>query len=299
MRTATVYNVLGREEVIMGVPENLKDLVALSLLKDMPDAARQRVAELIMETANEVELADGAALFHQGDLGSDAGFALLRGTVRIEREGLPPVTTNAPAILGEIQQFNPRAQRTATVRAAGPVKALRFTWQALYEKAREAFTPEEQHRLMDALEKGVCERLACERLVDVPIFRGLPDPLTVRASLILHWLAQRVRVPDGATLFEQNALCGGTGFLLLHGCVELRIAGRFSQGFNPPCVLGVMPQFDPDLRWSATATAKGDIELLKFSWLNYVTMLQRRLAPGELDQLMKSVAAAGDACFAH
>jgi CRP-like cAMP-binding protein len=150
---------------------------------------------------------------------------------------------------------------------------------------------------MDAIEKGVCERLACERLVDVPILRGLPEPLRVRAVLTLHWLAQRVRVPDGAGLFEQETLCGGTGFLLLHGCVELRIAGRLSQELHPPSVLGVMPDFDPETRWTATATAKGDTELLKFSWLNYITTLRQRLSPEELDQLRKSVAAARDECF--
>ena len=283
----------------MTASEDLNILASLPLLRNMPRTAQERIANVLSEASEAIELADDAVLFHQGDLASDTGFMLLHGCVRIDREGVEPVMITAPDLLGEIQQFNPRAQRTASVRAAGPVKARRFAWQVFYEKARAALTPAEQALLMDEIEKGVCERLACETLIEVPIFRGLPDPLRVRASLTLHWLAQRVTVADGATLFEQDKFCGGTGFLLLHGAIELRLAGRLSQTLSAPSVLGVMPEFDPALRWTATATAKGDIESLKFSWLNYMTMLRQRLTQAQLDQLLKAISSTDERCFPH
>ena len=283
----------------MTASEDLNILASLPLLRNMPRTAQERIANVLSEVSEAIELADDAVLLHQGDLASDTAFMLLHGRVRIDREGVEPVMITAPDLLGEIQQFNPRAQRTASVRAAGPVKARRFAWQVFYEKARAALTPAEQALLMDEIEKGVCERLACETLIEVPIFRGLPDPLRVRASLTLHWLAQRVTVADGATLFEQDKFCGGTGFLLLHGAIELRLAGRLSQTLSAPSVLGVMPEFDPALRWTATATAQGDIELLKFSWLNYMTMLRQRLTQAQLDQLLKAISSTDERCFPH
>ena len=136
-----------REDKAMESSEDISSLEAIPLLREMPDNARRQLIEMLLGTSEIAELEDGSALFHQGDLGGDAGFVLLSGTVRVEREGFPSVTMDAPAILGEIQQFNPRAQRTATVLAKGFVRTLRFSWQALYEKAREVLTHEEQHRL--------------------------------------------------------------------------------------------------------------------------------------------------------
>jgi len=283
----------------MIAPRTPSNLTSLPLLRNMPQAAQERIADLLLKTSHAIELPDGAALFKQGDLGSDTGFILLEGQVRIDREGVDPVMMNAPVLLGEIQQFNPRAQRTASVQAVGPIITRRFSWQALYENAKGALTPAEQRLLMDEIERGVCERLACETLVDIPIFRGLPNPLKVRASLTLHWLAQRVFMTDATIMFEQDSFCGGTGFLLLNGMIELRLAGRLSQTLAAPSVLGVMPEFNPELRWTATATAKGDIELLKFSWLNYTAMLRQRVSQTDLDQLFEAINSAEENCFVH
>lgn len=277
----------------------LQTLIRLPLLQAAPDTTKTRLAELLLHVGEPITVSPGDALLHQGDLGGETGFILLRGEVTVERMGAPPATISAPALLGEIQQFNPRAQRTATVRASGPVEALKFAWQTLYAKANEMLSSDEQHLLMDVLERSVCERLACETLGDFPILRNLPDPLRVRVALALHWVAQRMTLADGATLFQQDGLCGASGYLLTHGSIEIRIAGQYSQTIAAPNILGVLPEFDPDQRWTASATAQGDVELLKFNWLNYTAMLQRRLSSAEQETFAKAIRASAGECFAR
>jgi hypothetical protein len=283
----------------MAHSEDELKLAGLPLLQSMPVETRIRVARLFTKAGERVAAADGEALIHEGDLGGEKGFILLDGIVTIEPSESDRVTVSAPALLGEIHQFNPRAQRTATVRARGPVTAFKFVWQDLYARAKEELTPDEQGWLMDSLEHTVCERLACDTLADYPILRSLDPSLCVRVSIVLHWVAQPVTVPDGTTLFDQKGLCGAIGYLLTQGTVEFQIAGRPSGSVTAPNVIGVMPEFDAGLRWSATAIARGPVQLLKFSWLNLSAMLERRLSAEELRRFHDAVQAATGNCFAH
>ncbi len=275
----------------MAMQSELSTIAGLPLFERMPPETRERVASVFLGVSTAAEVADGETLLHQGDLGGDAGFLLIDGRVEVALPEAAPAIVPAPALLGEIHQFNPRAQRTATVRAAGAVKVRRFSWQDLYAAAQLSLTPNEQGLLMDALERSVCERIAPETLVDLPALRGLPDALKVRVSLSLHWIAQRVVLPDGACLFDQDGLCGDAGYLLLHGEVELRKAGRLFQTIAAPNFLSVLIEFDPDLKWTATASAHGAIEFLKFSWLNYRTMIKQRLSAQDLERFTKALAA--------
>jgi CRP-like cAMP-binding protein len=278
--------------------EELK-LSGLPLLEPMPDEARRRVARLLVKVGERLTVPDGQVLIRQGDLGGEKGFALLDGNVVIEPLGSDRLTVSAPALLGEIQQFNPRAQRTATVRASGPVIALRFFWQDFYARAKEELTQDEQNRLMDSLEYTVCQRLACDTFADYPILGSLGASLCARVSIALHWIAQRINVPDGSILFEQNSLCGAAGYLLAEGTIQLQMAGRPCGVVTAPNVIGVMPAFDAGLRWSATAIARGPVQVLKFSWLNFMAMLEQRLSTEDLRQFTNAVQASAGSYFAH
>jgi hypothetical protein len=272
-------------------------IARLPLLASAPETLRQRIADIMGVVGEQAAVAQGEALLHEGHLGENLGYVLVEGAVTVEKAGTPPVRLNAPALFGEIQQFNPRAQRTATVRAVTPVVVIRFSWDSLYTRAKETLSEDEQHLLMDALERSACERLACEHLVDLAIHRGLAGPLKVRLSLALHWVAQTVTLTDGATLFEQNGLCGDAGYLLLHGAVELKSGGRLVRTLSAPIVIGIFPEFNPDLRWTATAIAKGDCEFRKFSWLNYQAALRRRLSQQEQRQFEAALEAAAAECL--
>ena len=64
-------------------------------------------------------------------------------------------------------------------------------------------------------------------------------------------------------------------------------------------ILGVMPNFNAEQQWSATAFAHGDVELLKFSWQEYMALLKQRLTQEEQGQFVESLKANAKACFLH
>ena len=281
----------------MASREWVERIAELSLWAAFPEGTRQRVAEAVNEVAHLLELEPGEVLFQEGALGGSAGCILLEGRVCVERAGAPPIRVDAPAILGEMQQFNPQAQRTATVRAEGEAQILKFAWQELYAHAKEALDEGEQSALLDAIEHKVWERFDGEVLADLPLLRGLPDQLRLRICLLLHWIAQPITLHEGEPLFSEQETCGGRGHLLTSGELTLSVRGRMCGTVAAPNVLGVFPDFDPDVAWSATATAKGTVTLLKFNWQHALAMMEQRLSQEEQAQFRRAIEAAKDALF--
>jgi CRP-like cAMP-binding protein len=283
----------------MASSQEFQKLTELPLLKSMPRNTLERVANLLWDISEKVVLVDGDLLLHEGDLAGETGYVLLDGAVQIEKQNTAPVVDQAPTLLGEMHQFNPHAQRMATVRAKGRASALKFSWRKLYHQAKAVLTEGEQTALMDGMERCVCERLEYETVMDLRLLRGLRDPLKVRVWLALQWIAQRLTLPDGAVLFEQGRLCGDTGYLVTRGDMEIRRAGLAVHVVHAPGMLGVLPQFVPDLRWTATASAKGNVELLKFSWLALKAILQQRLSAEDLRQFNAALENAAEDSFVH
>ncbi|MBP8128105.1 MAG: cyclic nucleotide-binding domain-containing protein [Candidatus Hydrogenedentes bacterium] len=258
--------------------EVLRTLQGLPLVQYIPEAQRGAVAALFADVSKEVALAPGEILIRQGELGGETGYVLVDGSVEVEPDAGAPIRLMAPALLGEMNQFNPQAQRTATVRALTPIHALRFAWPAFYAKARSSFSVAGQGLIVDAMERCVLERFHRSMLLDLALFEGLDDALKLRVCLLLQWVTQPVAFSSGQVLFEQGGMCGGEGWLLTHGEVELRMAGQTHDVRHAPDLLGVLPQFDPGLRWTATAAARGPVEALKFSWLEFNALFMQRAA---------------------
>ena len=279
--------------------EERRVLVGLSLLEGMPEEAKERVAGFLLDVSETVSLAEGDTLLRQGDLAGDSGYLLVAGEVTINKEGTEPVGLSAPALLGEMHQFNPQARRTATVRAKGPAQARKFSWLGLYARATEALPEDEQTLLMDGIERVVWERFDRDVLMDLPMLRGLGDQLKLRVCLPLLWIVSHEVLYDGEVLFEQNEKCGAAGYLLIRGKMEFTKAGRHSHVLAAPNNIGVMPEFDPELRWTATAAAQGEVELLRFSWLVYNKMLEQRLSEADRQQFAAAMKAAKKDCFTH
>ncbi len=276
---------------------DLQALLDLPLLQRIPGDARERVATLLHRVSTRIAVSDGEILLLQGNVGGDMGFVLLRGAVEIDREETAPIAVSAPALLGEMLQFNPSAQRTATVRVAGDAECLRFPWQDFYAQARRDLSEAEQDMLMDSMERCIWERLGRDTLIDLALFRGVSDQLKLRACLLLQWIVRRAVLSAGEQLFAQDDLCGGAGYILTRGSFELTRPNHPAAIVGSPNLLGVMPRFDPDRRWSATAIARETAELLRFSWLEYEAMLQRRLSQREQQELGDAIAANAAAHF--
>jgi hypothetical protein len=283
----------------MAQAEDLQTLCRLPLVQHLPEEAKERVAALLLEVSQLVTWFEDNTLLHQGWLGGDAGFVLLQGYVEIDKEGEAPILVSAPALLGEMHQFNPRALRTATVRVKGTPRVLKFVWRELYAKARQRLSEAEQDMLMDGIEHSAWERFNRDTLIDLALFRDIPERLKLRIVLLLQWLVEPVTLLDGQELFKQDDVCGGMGYELVQGDLVLSRLNHTVQVVSAPNILGVMPRFDPDQKWTATANARGKVELLKFSWAEYIKRLQQRLSQEEQRQVAASINANAKAHFIH
>jgi len=283
----------------MNQSQELQSLQTLPLMQGMPDAARARLAQLMLDIGEIQVLSKGDTLFHQGGLGGDTGFVILTGAVQVERDGESTVTLPAPALLGEMHQLNPKAQRTATVQAQGPGTALKFSWREFYLHAKGVLAPPEQAQCMKNLERLVLERFHQEALMDLPLLRGLSDHLRLRVSLAIQWMGHQVLLADGVVLFKAGDMCGDTGYLLAHGDLDLSGPNQAPQRLAAPDVVGVFPDFDPDLRWTVTAVAHGPVEIQRFAWLPLMRLLEQRLPPEAAQQFFQQVREYAKTHFAH
>ena len=283
----------------MDKTSELDTLLALPFLQDMAAETRARVVDLFLSLATRESLADGETLLRKDGLGGDTGFLLVAGEVAVEVGDDEILTVAAPTLLGEMYHLNPHAHRTATVAARGSVDVLRFSWTQLYAAAREKLDTQEQFALLGSIEGVVLERFHQETLADLPLLRGLPDHVRLRVCLMLEWMGNRRTLADEETLFGQNTPCGDQGYVLTRGQVALTMAGRTSCSVKAPNVIGVLPDFDPELRWTMAATAKGGAEVQTFSWLELRKTLEQQLPQGEYAAFDNAIRAFTKAYFSH
>ena len=102
---------------------------------------RNEVAKMIRDIAEDQTIPAGDVVFEQGEAGTDSGCIITAGTLLISKSSGTEIRCDAPLLIGEMEQFNPVHQRTATVVAATELQMLRFSWHAF------------QNALHDRLEK--------------------------------------------------------------------------------------------------------------------------------------------------
>ena len=85
----------------------------------------------------------------------------------------------------------------------------------------------------------------------------------------------------------------------MSGTVKLSKGPAQEMLVTAPNLLGVMPKNDPSLRWTATATARGAVEMLTFSWQTFTKKLEQRLARDEQQLLIESMRQNSSAHFWH
>lgn len=283
----------------MSDSKEILNLQTLPLMHGMSEETHGRLAQLLEDIGERGPISGGEVLFQQGGLGGETGLVLLTGKVLVEREGEEPVVLESPVLLGEMYQLNPRAQRTATVTAKGPGTVLKFSWREFYAHAKEVLTPTEQAQCMKNIERMVLERFHQESLMDLPVLRGLSDHLRMRVSLALQWVSHTMTLHDGAKLFSAGDMCGDSGYLLTHGCIELNQPGQQPQVFQAPDIVGLFPDFNPDLCWTGTAIACGPVEVQRFAWLVLMRLLEDRLPPSGMGPLTEHLRQFAQTHFSH
>jgi len=258
-----------------------KVLESLSLFQQVEPGIRGKLLDLFLKTGKIESHDTDAMLLHEGDVGGDIGFVLLDGAVRVSRDAGGELTLPAPAMLGEMQQLNPHATRTATVTAAGPCTVLRFGWMPLYLEARMSLDEAAQSSLQAAIETLVWDRFHQEAMLDAPIFSGLSHEQRLKLCLTLLWISKRKVCQPGQSLFEQDAVQGSTGFLVMKGAVKLERDGQHHGERVAPDILGLTQEFDPQRKWSLSAVALTPVLALRFDWNELEAyLIQRATAAG-------------------
>lgn len=264
-------------------------LLTLGVLDHLSPDLRGKVAQLLMDAGKPVSLEPGEVLIREGDVGGGAGYVLLSGSMRVEHERDTAVRISAPALLGEMHQFNPRALRTATVTADTPCALLKFAWFDFQYRATSELTHIEQDALMETMEQLVWQRFHQEPIFNVPCFEGIDPRTRLRLCLTLVWLAKDLHLPEGAVLFQQQELQGGAGYVLLKGNVALARAGQSIGTLEGPALIGAATSFNPRRTWSATATAKSGVDLLQFEWPELEAYLVQRLGEPDTRKVLTAI----------
>jgi hypothetical protein len=268
---------------------DLDKLLKLQLVADLPDAAKKHTCKVFLEVGEYWDLEDGETLLHEGHLAFETGYVLLDGTVEILRQDGGPIEISGPALLGEMSQFQIGDSRTATVRAKGDATALQFSWVEFYGQL-EADLPEAEHKLvMSSMERLVWSRFGQEALIDLPLFKGLDEALRLQVCLVFPWITEKHEYAKGDVLFETGGRCQSRGHLLTKGSLLLKQPNNNQKSWSAPTIVGVMPKFDPKAVWTATATALEDIEVLVFSWKEYIDMLKERLSSSDQNKLVAAM----------
>jgi CRP-like cAMP-binding protein len=133
--------------------EILATILQISFLRTLPEQLRHQVAGILEETGELRQVPKSAAWLREHEQGKNLGYLLLKGQAKVEKTDAPEIICRAPELLGEMMQFNPAHERTASVTALEDCVVMQFSWDAFWE-ALQAKCPEaDQKKVRSALEE--------------------------------------------------------------------------------------------------------------------------------------------------
>ena len=258
--------------------------------RELDPSLRAKAAEIVQSMGTARTGQPGAPLIQAGHLGFSGGYFLIDGTATVLTSGEHRIDIVAPTLLGEMAQFKSSDRRNATVTATSEVIVLDFDWDDFYARAEAELGADGGVAVRAAIERLVSDRFNHPELLTLPLFRGLPDPVLRKVCMPFAWLADCKAYSDGARLFAPGERCQQTGILLTRGIVKLRIeATKQELQLSAPHLIGVMPKNDPSLLWTAEAIAVGEVVTYQFNWTAYLAQIQKRLSPGEQQQMIEAM----------
>jgi len=142
----------------MDLSEYRRRLLGLPVLSALPGPVRERVAMCLLWVGRPAHFAVGDTVFVQGNEDENTGCALLEGEVEVLRDHQDPVRVQSPDLLGEMQQLEPTAQRTATVQVTAEADALLFAWHDFVGYSGMLLNSDEQILLRDAVRAAATQR---------------------------------------------------------------------------------------------------------------------------------------------
>lgn len=126
-------------------------IIDLNAFASLPEDLCKEVAALIADIAETKSMSAGDVIFEQGEAGTDSGCIITEGTLRISKTSGTEIRCDAPVLIGEMEQFNPVHQRTATVIAATDLQLLCFSWHDFQNALHERLEKEDSAAVEKAL----------------------------------------------------------------------------------------------------------------------------------------------------
>jgi CRP-like cAMP-binding protein len=124
----------------------------LSVLLELPDRLHDQAAAALLRVSTFQNIDPGDVLFAEGAKKPNDGYVLLQGDVQIQRSDGFTTTATAPALIGEMQQFQleNEGRRSASVIAGQNTSVLHFDWPAFYNALENVISAEEMELVRHA-----------------------------------------------------------------------------------------------------------------------------------------------------
>ena len=135
-------------------------ILRISLFHGLPKLLGMHAVNVLSRICDVRTLRPGYILFTEGDAVSDDGYILLRGEIAVRKAGSPEIQVAAPELLGEMKQFSPVGQRTATVEARAEIEVLDFKWSDFHRDVAEHLDEGQQKKLAEAIESYAWQHFA-------------------------------------------------------------------------------------------------------------------------------------------
>lgn len=142
----------------MTLSDYRRRLLLLPFIDELPGPMRERVAMVLLWIGQPAQFSVGDAIFVQGEEDENTGCVLLHGDVEVLRDHREAVHVKAPELLGEMQQLEPTAQRTATVQVTAEAHTLMFSWHDFVAYSGQLLTQDEQIVLRDVIRAAAARR---------------------------------------------------------------------------------------------------------------------------------------------
>jgi len=138
--------------------EKVRELILkVPAIKTLPGDLAEKVTDVILEIGDVRRVAEGQTMTKEHRPGKNRGFVLLKGKINIEKHDVPPSVCRPPELLGEVMQFNPKAQRTATLTAIDECWVIRFQWNEFWNTLMTNYTEPEVAKVREVMEDRAWE----------------------------------------------------------------------------------------------------------------------------------------------
>ena len=129
-----------------------QQILSIPLFAALPDPLDKHAVNILSRVCEIKHLRAGTTLFTQGEDVSDVGYVLLSGEVEVRKTNEPKLRVPAPELIGEMKQFSPIGQRTATVEACSQLEVLEFKWTDFHNDAGKRLDKNQLETLNKALQ---------------------------------------------------------------------------------------------------------------------------------------------------